>query len=391
MRGELQNVEKHFLIDDNILANFKKPSIWDVMNARKTPPEAEDQEPPPRRSRGPTMTDVAMAAGVSQTTVSLVLNRVSEARLSADTRTRVYHAAEALGYAFSRRGAGRPEASAAPVICFAADEYASDPWCAIAMDGVREKAVEHGFSIIAIVARGYDGMEKAIREQIASQRPAALIVAAIQTRRITPSPVFAEVPTVLVNCYAADRSLPSIIPGELLGGYTATRRLIEAGHRRIGHIHGQPWIDTTRDRLKGYRRALAEVDIPYDPDLVRPGNWEPPAGYEQTHALMNLDRPPSAIFCANDLMALGCYDALKERGLRIPEDVSVIGYDDREIAKFMRPPLTTVLLAHFEIGLQAAEMIIDQAYGTPDRRPQIKVECPLVERCSVAPPRSGKR
>ncbi|MEZ5935280.1 MAG: LacI family DNA-binding transcriptional regulator [Alphaproteobacteria bacterium] len=359
------------------------------MNTRKTPSGAEGRGLPSRRSRGATMVDVAMAAGVSQTTVSLVLNRVSEARLSADTRKRVYAAAEELGYAFSRRGSARLETSA-PVICFAADEYSSDPWCSIAMDGVRERAVEYGFSILAIVARGYDGMEKAIREQIRSQRPAALIVAAIQTRRIKPFPVFSEVPTVLVNCYAADRSLPSIIPGELLGGYTATRHLIDAGHRRIGHIHGQPWIDTTRDRLKGYRRALAEMDIPYDPDLVRPGNWEPPAGYDQTHVLMDLDRPPTAIFCANDLMALGCYDALKERRLRIPEDVSVIGYDDREIAKFMRPPLTTVLMAHFEIGLQAAEMIIDQAYGTPDRRPQIKVECPLVERSSVGPPRSGE-
>jgi LacI family transcriptional regulator len=337
------------------------------------------------------MTDVATAAGVSQTTVSLVLNGVSEARLSASTRKRVHAAAETLGYTFSKRKNPRPEIAGAPVICFVADEYASDPWCSIAMDGVREKAVEFGFSILAIVARGYDDMEKAIGAQIACQLPAGLIFAAIQTRRITPFAVFAQVPTVLLNCYAADRSLPSIIPGELLGGYTATRHLIEAGHRRIGHIHGQPWIDTTRDRLKGYRRALAEVDIPFDPDLVRPGNWEPSAGYEQTLALLALDRPPSAIFCANDLMALGCYDALKERGLAIPDDISVIGYDDREIAKFMRPPLSTVLLPHFEIGLQAAEMIIDQTFGRPGHRPQIKVECPLVERRSVGPPGSGRR
>src|SRR6185312_3342088 len=122
-------------------------------------------------------------------------------------------------------------------------------------------------------------------------------------------------PTVLLNCYVADRSLPSIVPAEVLGGRTATERLIRAGHRRIGLIEGEPWMDASRDRLKGYRQALASHEIPFDPVLVRPGNWEPSAGYEQTIVLMNLPQPPTAIFCANDLMALGCYEALKEMGL----------------------------------------------------------------------------
>ena len=127
-----------------------------------------------------------------------------------------------------------------------------------------------------------------------------------------------------MNCYTADRSLPSIMPGEILGGQTATSRLIRAGHRRIGLIEGEVWMDASRDRLKGYRQALANAEILYDPDLVRPGNWEPSAGYEQTHQLMNLKDPPTAIFCSNDLMALGCYEALKELGERIPEDVAVM-------------------------------------------------------------------
>lgn len=329
------------------------------------------------------MMDVAKAAGVSQTTVSLALNGVEEARLPAATRKRVQEAARSLGYAFSRRSSAREEESGASVICFVADEYASDPWCALALDGLREKASEHGLTIVAIVARGDEEIERAIREQVMRQTPIGLIFATIQTRRITPYEALSKVPTVLLNCYAADRSLPSIIPGELVGGYTATRHLIEAGHRRLGHIHGQPWMDASRDRLKGYRRALSEADIPFELDLVRPGTWEPSAGYEQTLALLDLDQPPTAIFCANDLMALGCYDALKERGLRVPEDMSVIGYDDREIAQFMRPPLTTVLLPHFEIGLQAAEMIVDLAYSALDHRPQVKVECPLIERQSV--------
>ena len=106
---------------------------------------------------------------------------------------------------------------------------------------------------------------------------------------------------------------------------------------------------------------------------------------------MDLPDPPTAIFLSNDMMAVGAYDALKERGLRIPEDVSVVGYDDREIAQFMRPPLTTVVLPHYEMGLQAAETLIDGQLRPEGRQPQIKVECPLVDRESVAPPhgRSG--
>jgi len=101
---------------------------------------------------------------------------------------------------------------------------------------------------------------------------------------------------------------------------------------------------------------------------------------------MRLDRPPTAIFCANDMMALGCYDALKELGRAIPGDVSVVGYDDREVAQFTRPPLTTVLLPHFEMGTLAAESLIGQPAVANRRAAQVKVECPLMERSSVGPP-----
>jgi LacI family transcriptional regulator len=328
------------------------------------------------------MMDVAAAAGVSQTTVSLILNNIEGARLSVPTRERVREAALRLGYTLVRKGP--PMALEAPVIGFVADEISTDPWVAIALDGVREKAWEHGLTIAASVTRGDPELEAAVQAQMARQPLAGLIYATIQTRRIKPPA--ARVPTVLLNCYVQTHGLPAVVPAELLGGYSATLHLIRAGHRRIAHIHGQPWMDASRDRLKGYRRALAEHDILFDPELVRPGNWEPSAGYAETVALMALPRPPTAIFCANDLMALGCYEALKEAGLRIPADVSVVGYDDREIAQFMRPPLTTVVLPHYEMGLQAAATLIDGQIRPEGRQPQIKVECTLVERKSVCPP-----
>jgi LacI family transcriptional regulator len=335
------------------------------------------------RAPVPTMTEVATAAGVSQTTVSLVLNGALGARLSPQTRQRVLDAAKALGYRLVKRGTAR--ALASDMIGFVVDELSTDPWCAIALDGVRDKAWEHGLTISVAVTRGDSEMEEAVMAQMAARPLVGLIYGTIQTRSIKPTPALYQIPTILLNCFATDWSLPSIVPSEVIGGQTATARLIRAGHRRIGLIEGEVWMDASRARLKGYRQALANAEILFDADLVRPGNWEPSAGYSQTHELMRLRNPPTAIFCSNDLMAMGCYEALKELGKRIPEDVAVVGYDDREIAQFARPPLTTILLPHFEMGTRAAEYIINNTGPRKGRQPQIKVECPLVERSSVGP------
>lgn len=337
--------------------------------------------------RGPTMMDVAIAAGVSQTTVSLVLNNSLGARLSTATRQRVREVARELGYRLPRHAPAGADGAGSTVIAFISDEISTDPWCALQLDGVRERAWENGLTVSAGVYHSDEALEAALFEDLAARPLVGLIYGTILTRRVRPHPQFRQIPTVLLNCYVQDHTIASVVPGELLGGYVATLELIRVGHRRIAHIHGQSWTDPSRDRLSGYRRALAEYDILFDPTLVRPGNWEPPTGFEQTSLLMDLPDPPTAIFVANDMMAVGCYEALKERGLRIPEDVSVVGYDDREIAQHMRPPLTTVTLPHFEMGLQAAATLIDGQLRPEGRQPQIKVECALVERESVCPPR----
>ncbi len=339
--------------------------------------------------RRPTMVEVAARAGVSQTTVSLVLNGAPGARLSQQTRKRVLDAAKLVGYRLVKQAQPSPSTIDKTIIGFIADEISTDPWVAMALDGVREKAAEFGLTLSVAFNRGDAEMEHAVQTQLSRLPLLGLIYGTIQTRQIAAFPFLYECPTVLLNCYVEDRSLPSIIPGEVLGGFTATERLIRSGHRRIGLIQGEVGMDASRDRLKGYRQALANHDIPFDAALVRPGNWEPSAGFEQTTALMALSDPPTGIFCSNDLMALGCYEALKEMGLRIPHDVAVVGYDDREIAQFARPPLTTVLLPHFEMGTLAAEYLIDTAGGLKRRPLQIKVECPLVERSSVDLPQAG--
>lgn len=332
------------------------------------------------------MTDVAALAGVSQTTVSLVLNGIGEARVSDETILRVKKAAKTLGYMHAVRRAGSGTRPGGGVIGFLIDEISTDPWMAIALDGLREKAAASGLDIMTFVTSGDADAEASAIRTLGKLNFKGLVYGTIQTRAVTLSPGQLDQHTVLLNCYLTDRSLPSVTPGEVVGGRTATQHLIDLGHRRIAIIQGEEWMDASKDRLKGYRQALASADITFDEKLVRPGNWEPSAGYAQTRELLKLADPPTAIFCCNDLMALGSLEALKELGKDIPRDISVVGYDDREIAQFTHPPLTTVLLPHFEMGVMAAELLLERI-DQPGMPPaQLKTECPLVLRQSSGSP-----
>lgn len=334
------------------------------------------------RVRRPTMVNVAAMAGVSQATVSLVLNGSPGAKLSDATRKRVYDAAKELGYQLVRRGkSAMPDESS--IIVFIADESTTDPWMALAFEGARDKALEFGINVCLFVSHGDAETEASIVNQFSQLPVLGYIYGTILTRLVEVTPAFEEENVVLVNCYDKKRKLHSVMPGDLLGGRMATERLIKAGHKRIGFINGQQGIDASRDRLKGYRQALSSNDIPFDSDLVRSGNWEPSSGYELTHELMAMEKPPQAIFCGNDLMAMGCFDALTELGLRVPDDIAVVGFDDREIAQHTHPPLTTLILPHYEMGEIAAEQLIDFSNGLKAGPRQIKVECSLVERGSV--------
>jgi LacI family transcriptional regulator len=155
-------------------------------------------------------------------------------------------------------------------------------------------------------------------------------------------------------------------------------------------INGEPWMDASRDRLKGYRQALATADIPFDPDLVCNGDWMPDAGYQRTYELLRLTRPPTALFCANDLMAVGAMEALAELGIDVPGEISVMGYDDQEIARYTRPALSTCVLPSYDMGRWAAETLIEMAAGAGNKRPiQLKMDCPVVPRKSVGAPCSN--
>lgn len=325
-----------------------------------------------------TMKDVAQHSGVSQSTVSFVLNGLEDMRISRETRKRVMQAVEELGY--RPRGAGRPpKSNRTGLIGLMFDEIATSPFAAISIEGAQEEAWKNGL-IVEIVMTGSDkSYEAEVLKKWSGDNAVGVIYGSILTRELVPPSGLARHHAVLLNCYDRNNSYSSVVPAERRGGEVATEALLAAGHRRIAFISGEPWMEASDQRMEGYERALRAARIPVDPSLIVEGNFLPSGGREATLKLMRGQTPPDAIFCANDLTAVGCYEALKELGEQVGKSVAVMGYDDQEIAQHLSPALSTVLLPHREMGQWCVEQLLEP------HEPLIvteRMECPLVLRKS---------
>jgi LacI family transcriptional regulator len=333
----------------------------------------------------PTMTDVARLAGVSQSSVSLVLNGMTGARISETTRERVARAASELGYALPSQRRVEEKLESRNKIAFVIDEISTSPHPVVSLDGVRDEAWESGFVVTSFVTRSNHDLENATLEVIAKDpQIIGIIYATIFTREVVLPEKINGLPLVLLNCYVSDKRCTSVIPAEVAGGFNATEYLIKKGHRRIGFINGENWMDAATERMRGYRQALATHDIPFDQDLIREGDWLPLKGYQLAKDLLNTKKRPTAILCANDLMALGAIEAAAELGIQVPQELSIMGYDDQELARYTHPPLSTLVLPNYQMGRHAAELLIDAfTSGRQMRTGLIKVDGPVVERGSV--------
>lgn len=339
-------------------------------------------------SSKPTMSDVAAACGVSQATVSLVLNNAPGTRVSEATRAAVVAKARELGYRRGGRVVGRR-----PLVAMLIDDVTCSPHVAGLIEGVSEAANELGLLVTVLPTAGDEAVERAALEHIAAVGAKGVICARLVTQEVEPPEALARWPVVFLNCYARGNPQPSVVPGDLAAGMTATLALLDAGHRRIAFIGGEPSIEASRERLKGYRRALAMRDVPADPALVVQGGWTVAGGLAAFQALRRLPDPPTAVFCFCDRTAVRVYNAAGALGLRIPEDLSVVGFDNEDFTADMRPPLTTVELPHADMARQAVEELhrmLTQP-GAALRHPRMKFDCPLIERASVAAPGLASR
>lgn len=330
------------------------------------------------------MADVARLAGLSQTTVSFVINNVANVSIPDETRERVWMAVKQLGY--------RPNAAAKVLrtsrthtIGFITDEIATTPFSGQMIQGAQETAWASEKILLVVNTGRNAAIETKAIEMLLERQVEGIIYAAMYHREVELPEQVREVPVVLLDCFVADRSLPSVAPDEVGGGRTATQALIDAGHRRIGMINLPNDFPAPVGRLAGYRAALAEHTILFDPELVRVGNGYADGGYQQTRALMRLAEPPTALFCATDRTAMGAYDALRELGLTVPHDVAVVGFDNQEIvAAALRPALSTLALPHYDMGRWAVRYLLEHTeHAGPLPALQQLMTCPFIKRNSV--------
>jgi LacI family transcriptional regulator len=335
------------------------------------------------------MSDVAKTAGVSTTTVSLVLSGKAGTSIPDVTKERVFEASRALGYR-TNTVARSLRRQSSDTIGLISDTIASTPFAGLMIHGADQIAAAAGMTLMIVnTERDPEVEARAIDSMLASQVD-AIIYATMWHQVVEPPPELKEVHSVLLDARSNDPNDSWVVPDEERGGYTATCHLIEAGHRRIGYIHETNHYPADPERYAGYRRALVEHGIEFDPDLVAIDKNDPFGGHAAAARLLELDEPPTAIQCYADRMAMGAYRAIRRAGLSIPEDISVIGFDNQDqIAPWLDPPLTTMQLPHEAMGSWAVEHLLRVLSGETEGPRQQRMECPLVVRDSVSPPRDG--
>ena len=335
-----------------------------------------------------TSQQVAKRAGVSRTTVSFVLNDVPGSNISEETRLKVLQVAQELGYvpnAAARSLVSGQTLTIGLVILHAA-HLQVDAFIPQLLFSLSQNSHLHGYRVLLETV---DDVSKpdSYFQLVRSNRIDGLIVLNIRSddsqlpeliRRNFPVVLlgFREWPDLASKTYSVETN-------GIEAGANATRHLISLGHTRIAHITFSPELFiTTKDRHTGYRRALEQADLEYNPALVKIGDYSAASGYQAMKQLLRRKPYPTALFAGNDTVAMGAMKAIHEHGLRIPQDLAVVGYDDIPTAPYMIPPLTTVQVSPLEHGRIAVEMLSGLMQGNPPAENHIRLETPLIIRDS---------
>ncbi|TKR26633.1 LacI family DNA-binding transcriptional regulator [Cellulomonas hominis] len=338
------------------------------------------------KQRRVTIKQVAAEAGVSITTVSHVLNDVPGVRVNPATRERVHEAVARLGYVPNSL-AQSLRTQRSNTIGLIGDEIATTPFAGKLVLGAQEVALARD-AVVLVVSTGYqrDVENREIAELLRRQVD-GILYASMFHRRVELPAQLASVPTVFVNAECATPGVPWVTPDEVAGGRDAAEVLLAAGHRRLGFINNVDEIPASAGRLEGFRSRAAEAGVPAADVAVVTAETTPAGGYAAARELLTSERRPTAVFCFNDRLAMGAYRAAAELGLRVPEDVSVVGFDNQEyVADGLYPGLTTIELPHFDMGVWATEHLFDQIDGVHEGAASARLRGPVIHRGSVAPP-----
>lgn len=310
-----------------------------------------------KRKNKVTMNDIARAAGVSQATVSLVVNQSRNIKLSEETRQRVMAVAAELGY--DRHPAIHSPRNQEEIALLVSSLQSYDPFID-AISQARDAAWRN--EVLLTVYDYGDDSELALNiiRQLEKRNCLGVILASPVTTVVdmTAFQDCTRLPLVLLNQRDPDSPLlPSFVPDDYANAFQVTRHLIQQGAKRIAHITGESWMEATRQRLAGYQAALTQSGITPQDAWVCQTNWQFNESYQATVSLLALTERPDAIFCASDWLAIGCYQALSDHGVKVAEQMLVAGYDDQKISEQLTPALTSIQLPYGELGRLAVEYL----------------------------------
>jgi LacI family transcriptional regulator len=311
------------------------------------------------------MQQVAERAGVSVTTVSHVINETRP--VSDELRERVLAVVAELGYQPNVLARSLRRGETHTIGAIIPDN--ANPFFAEVVRGVEDTSFEQGYSVILCNSDGDPDKELHYANVLVEKRVDGILLIAAG---VGPEHILAwqkqHIPLVLIDRDIPDVSVDVVLTHNARGGWLAARHLIELGHQRIGCIAGPSDMTPSDERLAGYLEALRESGLSADETLVLRGDFQCQSGYQAGHQILSKDDPPTAIFACNDLMAMGAMRAALELGLRIPGDLSVMGFDDIPLASFINPPLTTIQQPKYEMGVLAASLLLERMQD-PDMPP----------------------
>ena len=334
---------------------------------------------PRQASRQPSIKDIARLARVSHPTVSRALQ--NSPLVNAETAAKIRKIAEDAGYRASAVARGlvtRRTRTIGLVVTTVDDPFASEVAC-----GIEEIANDHGYAVFLANSHADPERERKVVQEFAERRVDGIVVTSSRVGALY-MPLLKElgVPIVLVNDQASGEFVHSVMITNQEGTRAATEHLIELGHRRIAYLGDRGGYQSDAERLAGYKEALAGAGIGFAPELAVEGDSRPEAAGRAMDALLQLKHPPTAVVCYNDMTALGAMRAVRARGLKVPEDVSVTGFDDLFFAAYLTPTLTTVRQPMRRLGQLAMENLFKLMSGQ-ESVVQVKVEAELIVRGST--------
>jgi len=324
--------------------------------------------------------DIARLAGVSHSTVSRALH--NSPLVQSETLEAIQRIARDVGYRASAVARGlvtRKTRTIGVVVT-----TVTDPWVGEVLSAIELAANDHGYAVFLADSNADPAREKSVVQSFAERRVDGIVVTSSRVGALH-TPMLSElmVPIVLINNQHPGEFVHSVMIENLQASRTATGHLTGLGHRRIGYVGDRFGHHSDAERFAGYREALEAAGAPFLPELVVHGDGKPEGGTAAVNQLLDLPEPPTAVFCYNDMTALGALRAIRGRGLGVPADISLVGFDDLFFASYTQPPLTTVRQPRRKMGRMALESLLKLMSGKEPAE-TIKVPAELIVRESTA-------